>query len=59
MENPALNVDRKLLGSSKLGHIQPRLLLLLIRSARPTLAEVPLAELSLGAANLHKFKENH
>ena len=41
-------MDRKLLGISTVGRIHPdrsRMLLLMIRPARPTLAEVPLADL--------------
>jgi hypothetical protein len=47
--NPALSVDRTLLGTSTIGPHPAdrfRLLLLVIRPARPTLAEVPLADLS-------------
>ena len=48
-KNRALSVDRKLLGTSTIGPhpAQPALrLLLMIGPARPTLAEVPLADLS-------------
>ena len=47
-ESPSLIVDKKLLGTSSVGRIHPdrsRMLLLMIRPARPTLAEVPLADL--------------
>ena len=50
-KNRALSVDRKLLGTSTIGPhpAQPVLrLLLMIGPARPTLAEVPLADLCLG-----------
>ena len=43
--------ERKLLGTSTIGPIQPdqpRLVLLMVRSARQTLVEVPLADLSFG-----------
>ncbi len=48
--HPALSVDRKHLGTSTIGPhpARPALRLrLMIRPARPTLAEVPLADLSL------------
>lgn len=48
-ESPSLIVDKKLLGTSSVGRIHPdrsRMLLLMICPARPTLAEVPLADLS-------------
>jgi hypothetical protein len=52
-KNPALSVDRKLFGTSTIGPhpARPALrLLLMIRPARPSLAEVPLADLSFFAA---------
>jgi hypothetical protein len=52
-KNPALSVERKLFGTSTIGPHpadRSRRLLLMIRPARPTLAEVPLADLSLSFA---------
>jgi hypothetical protein len=50
-ENPALSVDVSSSAPRSERRIQPgqsRLLLLMVLAARPTLAEVPLADLSLG-----------